>query len=264
MSRVRTLFWIGVDCIFPLPTPLTANESSRHRDVTEKRRAESAVLVAQLRSDADHLKSHLANCEQLLQSENDRRQSVDSRLTTIIGLSSIAGTIVLGTMLTPHDLRGVPKMALACGLLYLALQVSSAIHAAVRGLGRLGYLVTMPPDILPGLHEAETVHLRRRIATSLEVLTDHQERTNSKVTWMAAAHRAVINFIVGMLFLAGLGTWQGLTTAPPPDPLVERLQKDRALRELLRGPAGPVGPSGPMGIPGSPGPMGKCGGCKSQ
>lgn len=59
------------------------------------------------------------------------------------------------------------------------------------------------------------------------------------------------NFLVGLLILGALGTWRTLTTAPNDD-LVDRLKKDQAVRELLRGPQGPVGSPGPKGDPGTP------------
>ncbi|MCX6626469.1 MAG: collagen-like protein [Candidatus Solibacter sp.] len=211
------------------------------------------MSITDLRSDVQELTAHLASCNVLLQAEQERRQSVETRLTTIIGLSSIAGTIVLGTMFTPHAVTGTERALLSLGLLYLALQVSSAILAAVRGLGRRSYLAPTPAHVLPGAHEAATVHLRRQISACLLALADHQVHTNDKVTHMAVAHRALKNFVFGLLFLAALGTWHRLTSTPP-DELLDRVRKEHVLQELLRGPQGPQGLRGPTGPAGPAGP----------
>lgn len=62
----------------------------------------------------------VASCSNLLEAEEARRNSVDGRLTTIVGLSSLSGTIVLGAMFTSHSGQRAEVIVLSCGLLYLA------------------------------------------------------------------------------------------------------------------------------------------------
>jgi hypothetical protein len=248
MPRVADSLWALIDLVFPSPQPRTredimAEENSRATQTLGHER-----IVAGLSGKSDQLLSHLVSCKDLLTTEDQRRQGVETRLTTIIGLSSIAGTIVLGTMIAPRAPQGPLGRLLALGLFYLVLQVCSAILAAVQGLSRRGYLIRLASDILPLANEAPAVHLRRQIRDSLAVLDDDRTLNNRKVTMMAVAHRAMMNFLVGLLVLAVLGTVHALSMKPTDD-LVERLRQDHALQDLLRGPVGSPGPQGPPGTP---------------
>ena len=254
--RLTDEFWRISDCIFPSPQPRSHAEIVSDRQRTAAAQANLDANIADLPGKPEQLGVYLASCKELLAEEDGRRQSVDARLTTIVGLSSIAGTIVFGSMLTqPQAFRsahGIARWLLAFGPLYLTLQVCSAILAAVVGLLKpRGYLTSTPTDILPTRDEAPGVHLRRRVTSCLHMLADTHDRNNDKVTQMAVAHRAMKNFLVGLLILGALGTWRTLTTAPNDD-LLDRLKKDQAVRELLRGPQGPVGSPGPKGDPGTP------------
>ncbi len=243
---IRTLCWKGIDLLFPVPTPLSGEETKTQHEQLAARTAEDERLVRGLPDDGEQLTLCLASCKDLLVAEHDRRQSVETRLTTIIGLSSIAGTIVIGTMLTQR--AGANNVLEPFLLLYLALQVCSAILAAVFGLGRRGYLEATASDVLPDGAETSGVYLRRQIGTCLDVLRDDRELNNEKVTYMAVAHRAMTQFVVGIVLLALLGTWHSFTGTAQ-DELVDRLRIDHALQELLRGPQGAPGAPGPAGAP---------------
>lgn len=253
MQRIIDVGWVLVDLIFPCPQP----RSKAVISAEEKRRAIREIaddrLVDGLPGTKDELTTYLASVKELLDREQERRQGVDTRLTTIVGLSSIAGTIVVGAMITPRSLHGVFGLLLMLALFYLALQLCSAILGAVLGLGRRGYRASMPEDVLPAA-EAQTVHLRRQIRSFVATLADHRALNNEKVTMMAVAHRAMLNFLVGLLVLAVIGIVQALTIKPTDD-LLQRFRGDHELRELLRGPIGnpgPQGEAGPQGPPGTP------------
>jgi hypothetical protein len=253
--RLTGAFWLISDCIFPSPQPRSQAEIVSERERAAVAQASLDANIADLPGKAEQLGPYLASCKELLAQEDGRRQSVDTRLTAIVGLSSIAGTIVFGGMLTqPQAFRsphGVAGWLLACGPLYLTLQVCSAILAAVVGLGRRGYFTSTPTDVLPTRDEAPSVHLRRQLASCLHTLADTQVRNDDKVTQMAVAHRAMRNFLVGLLVLGALGTWRALTMAPSDD-ILDRLKRDQVVRDLLRGPQGPIGGPGPKGDPGTP------------
>src|SRR5208283_1917674 len=92
--RLTDAFWLISDCIFASPQP-----RSRAEAVTKRERAATAregldANIADLPGKAEQLGPYLASCRELLAQEDGRRQSVDTRLTAIVGLSSIAGTIV--------------------------------------------------------------------------------------------------------------------------------------------------------------------------
>jgi hypothetical protein len=253
MRRLTDFVWVIVDLVFPCPQPRHRDDIIREREHTAAAQGGYEQIITGLPSNDEHLREYLSSCQGLLATEHERRQGVDARLTTIVGLSSIAGTIVLGSMLAqPPSLRyGLPGWVLALGPLYLTLQACSAILAAVLGLGRRGYRAITPTDVLPEQNEAPGVQLRRQITNCLHVLDDDRINNNEKVTHMAVAHRAMLNFLGGLLGLAILGTWHTIT-ASPRDELMERLHQDHTLRELLRGPQGPQGNPGLQGQPGTP------------
>ncbi|MGA2261836.1 MAG: hypothetical protein ABSH28_10400 [Acidobacteriota bacterium] len=155
----------------------------------------------------EDLAGYLQECVKSLGTEDLRGQSVDSRLTSIVGLCSIAGTIVFGTLLVKATMPplGWWRWVMALGGLYLTAQLCAAILAAVRGLARREYLAIDPFPYPRG--EAKTLHQRRRIGEYSEAILDHRIRNDEKVTQMAVAHRALMNFLVTLLLLACFGAY---------------------------------------------------------
>lgn len=253
MRRLTDVLYFILDFLFPWPQPQHSDDLTREREHAATAREAYERIIENLPSDCEQLREYLSSCKDLLAAENERRQGVDARLTSIVGLSTIAGTIVLGSMLAqPPSLRhGLLGWLLAIGPLYLAVQVCSAILAAVLGLGRRGYLAMTPTDILPEKDEGPTAQLRRQITNCIHILDDDRIQNSAKVTQMAVAHRAMLNFLGGLLVLAMLGAWHTIT-ANPRDELVERLRQDHVLWELVRGPQGPKGDAGIQGPPGTP------------
>jgi hypothetical protein len=253
MQPLADPLWFIIDLVFPCAQPLSKAESQEQeaRDTAEL--VERDNRVAALPDREDILSEYLGECAKLLEREEGRRQSVDGRLTSIMGLSSIAGTIVFGSILaqatgTLHAQRVCLRWIMALGAVYLTLQLCNAILAAVCGLSRRAYVTPTATDVLPLQIEARPIYLRRRITTCLTALADHQSQNNQKVTWMAVAHRAVINFLGGLLLLVLFGAYYGVTTRHNND-LTETLKKNHELHELLRGPQGPPGPPGSRGEP---------------
>lgn len=253
MQRIIDAIWVLVDLVFPCPQPRSRAAIAADLKQRAIREAEDDRLAGGLPGTKDELATCLAAIKELLDREEGRRQGVESRLTTIVGLSSIAGTIVVGAMIAPRSLHGGFGLLLTFALFYLALQLCSAIRSAVSGLARRGYRANMPVDVLPGA-EAEAVHLRRQIRSLLATLADHRSVNDEKVTMMAVAHRAMHNFLGGLLALAVIGVVQSVAIKPADD-VLQRIRDDQELRESLRGPtgsAGPQGAEGPQGPPGTP------------
>jgi hypothetical protein len=164
MTRASDWVYGLRDFIFPLAQPLTSADRDAQRDAVDRRLKRRKRLIESFVADGDAMEPHLSACKGLLNGEDGRRQSVDTRLTTIVGLASIAGTIVFGSLLSQAGaLRGTIaiRSLLAAGSLYLTLQICSAILAAVQGLGRRNYVELDPDDILPMDTEASTHHIRR-------------------------------------------------------------------------------------------------------
>jgi hypothetical protein len=257
MSTLREVFWWSTDLVFPWPTPFTRQEKTQQTDRRDALLAECESRVQSLTDDEEALKSYLEQCDSRVESEKDRGQGVEGRLTSILGLSSIAGTIVFGSILAEatgavHAQRVELQWIIGLGASYLTIQLGSAIFAAVRGLARRQYYSESASDILPTATEVRPAYLKRRIRSRSEELIDRQERNNEKVTQMAVAHRALTNFVVALLLFAAIGTLYGVRASGPND-TIEILKKNKQLLELLRGPQGDPGVPGPPGPQGDPG-----------
>jgi hypothetical protein len=257
MTRFMRAFWFCADCIFPLPTPFTGDEITEQERNLNALRTECASRVNGLTTDEKELDKYFAECSSRLEDEKARGQGVESRLTSIMGLSSIAGSIVFGSTLalatgTVHVERNILRWVIAGGALYLTVQLCSAVLAAVRGLSRRQYSSESAADILPAVKEASVAYVTRRIGSKTNELVDLQQRNNEKVTQMAVGHRAMINFLVVLVLFSLLGTVYGIRSSGS-NGGGETLENDHKLMEMLRGPQGPPGIPGPPGLQGAKG-----------
>ena len=195
------------DWIFPR---LEGNEEKLLDRERERAREESVAVadaVEKLPSNIEGLKGYMADAEKLLEKEQSRRQSVEARLTSIIGLMSIAATVVLsgllamatGTMPMPTL---ATKVVLVLGLLYLALQLYVALFEAVKGLSKQVGSAETGPSLFPTGPRQESQFLRSRIKKKLRHLAESRISTNAKLDRMAVAQVALRNFLAGLLVLA--------------------------------------------------------------
>jgi len=243
--------WRIQDLIFPTDETLSEEQIREH---STRRSTEAEELLAC----PEALAGCVEECAKLLEAEDSRRQGVDGRLATIVGLASIAGTILFGGIWagatgTLHSDSRAITWAMAGGGLYLALQIGRAVLAAVEGLSRRSYDALEPTDVLQRDGEDRSSFARRRARKCLTLLADHQLRNNEKITKMAVAHRALQNFMVALILLAFVGGWFSVTAPRGQDQLMENLRGDQRVLELLRGPQGPPGPKGDPGTPVAPG-----------
>jgi hypothetical protein len=198
--------------------------SARAREVISKKRWRSLARfdqrsVEQLGSDEAQLKQYTAEVDKLLEREQSRKQSVEGRLTSIIGLTSIAATIVLSGLVslaagTPPAPSGPTTLIFAIGSLYLVLQLFVALFAAVNGLSRAVHLEDTAADLFEAQKSAPGFRLRREIARKLGQVRDYRRNGDAKVDQMAVAHRAVKNFLVALLLLAFAAAWVAVTRDP--------------------------------------------------
>ncbi len=249
--------WFVLDRLFPLARPLSRAEARAQKARTRDELTNQAELVTKLPKDPVVLREYLDECLRLLDEESDRRQSVEARLTSVMGLLSIAGTVLFSGIIAQatgaiHSQSAVFRWGMALGALYLTLQLCSAILAAVRGLSRKSFSVATGSGVLPLKDEGRTEYFRRRILWCLQTLVSHRPQNDDKVTEMAKAHCALTNFLVGLLLVAVFCGWFAVQQNRGDD-TIEILQKNQKLYDLLRGPQGPPGPLGPKGDPGPPG-----------
>jgi len=140
---VKQAWWFFSDRLYPRLQPLSEEQTERENRLAETETAKRKERVSALPDDETVLAAYLGECARLLKEEENTRRGIEGRLTSIIGLCSIAGTIVFGVILAQttanlHVQTTSFRLVLAIGALYLTLQVCCAILASVRGLERRG------------------------------------------------------------------------------------------------------------------------------
>jgi len=234
-------------------------QKNRRAEIEDVELTDTKSKIANVEDDV--LKALLEDYESILESNEDRQRSVDSRLSTIVGLSSIAATITTGVIIAqaagtvnlPH---GIWRWGLSIVALYLVVQLCDAIHWAIRGQERQSYLGHSIQGILPEPGITAQDYHRARILNTVKRIHVNRASVNVKVTAMAVAHRAAKNFIAGLLVLSLTGMVMMGNEHKTPS-VVDSLRADHELRELLTGPAGPPGIPGIQGPPGQDGKTGK-------
>lgn len=204
-----------VDLFFPMLEERTPKQVQDEKARRDAERIAEVKLAGGLPSDEKRLSGYLESVEELVEKEQARRTSVEARLTSIIGLTSIAATVVLtalfsmaaGTLLFS---QATAKLVLVSGCFYLALQLFAALFAAVEGLSRAAYVHETVVDLLPPASMVRTEFLRKCIVSKFDLLDQHKTVNNEKVSQMAVAHRAIKNFLVMLLLIAFAAAWTAL------------------------------------------------------
>ncbi len=246
-----------LDCIYP------HLEGSRFtRALVEKRRWRKLAkdddrAIETLGSDVEQLGHYSSEIGKLLDREQSRRQSVEGRLTSIVGLTSIAATIVIGILAalaagTLSVRPGLATVLFAIGGLYLVLQLCIALLASVDGLSRAGQLEETASDLFESGKSAPPVRLRREIARKLERLRDFRRGMDVRVSRMAVAHQAIRNFLVGLLLLAIVAAWFAITRSPSSPPITELRSATEVARDQASAPNPGVPASALHGMPSEP------------
>ncbi|WP_146050749.1 hypothetical protein [Pseudomonas syringae] len=255
LSRKMLLGSSFCDVFVPWAVVESEGQKNRRAEIEDVELTDTKSKIANAEDDV--LKALLEDYESILESNEDRQRSVDSRLSTIVGLSSIAATITTGVIIaqaagTVNLPLGIWRWGLSIVALYLVVQLCDAIHWAIRGQERQSYLGHSIQGILPEPGITAQDYHRTRILNTVKRIHVNRASVNVKVTAMAVAHRAAKNFIAGLLVLSLTGMVMMGNEHKAPS-VVDSLRSDHELRELL------TGPTGPPGIPGLQGPPGKDG-----
>src|SRR5690348_14399865 len=141
MPKISDAAWFLVDCVFPIAQPLSEAEAAEQALQEQNELNDARARIGAFPPAPDLVREYLEDSIGLLDEDQDRRQSVESRRTSIMGLSSIAGTVVFGGIIaqatgTIKSPSSTFKWGMALAALYLTLQLCSAILAAVLGLSR--------------------------------------------------------------------------------------------------------------------------------
>lgn len=196
-ARLTKLWWFVNDRVYPRLRRFSTAESERERALAQTEQEQYLAQIAGLPDDEHVLAEQLEACVKLLDEEEAARRGVEARLTSIVGLSSIAGTIVFSGILAlaTGTLRAdtiVLRSVMALGALYLALQICWAILASVRGLERRPYIAQNPSGILPLPNEVALFicAVRSECAPRGSLMTEY--RTTKKLIrwhWRTARRR---------------------------------------------------------------------------
>lgn len=266
-KRIRRRFpsWL-TDCIWPSLEALT-----QVQEEDEKQKREQALESDRRLIDAWKVQTPEActGSEEalsgLLETEQERGRSVEGRLTSLVGLTSVGAAITFGILASqfnrgfelPQNLASRATLAIS---LYVVLQVTCALLAAVRGLERRAQLALGVADVVGKPKETDTALTQRRLHAYVDWLHDLRGINSCRVEHMAVAHRALKNFAAGIFILAVVLSAQSISArAERANDVVRHLRSDPQLTDLLRGPRGLSGPPGDQGLPGPPGVTGPAG-----
>jgi hypothetical protein len=256
------------DALWPAVTPTSPAEAVAEAQRERERRArdDAAIDALAVVSDDDVLRDAATTVQASLDDERDRRASAETRLTTVLGMVSIAASVAFGalTAVFSKGFQGVPTIeAFLAALLmvYAVLQLVIALLAALRGLVRREYLASLPADLLRAPAETLNAHLRRQMRLMTIASAQHAEVNSRKVEAMDVAHTALRNFVIAVLclsvFVAAAMVRPGVESGDRA--LLAKLRADPSLMEVLRGPEGKPGAQGPPGPRGPPGERGEHG-----
>jgi hypothetical protein len=230
-----------LDCIFPTEEKPTADGAAalKAREEEQLKKVEDSTAPDKFADAFD----------KLLEDENERLKSVESRLGSVLGLTSITATLLVsGTMALVSGSLGdssrTVRVLAALGAFYLSLQIICSTLAAVRGLGRATWLRPSVGDLVTDSQSGPISVARERAIGACQRYQASDRNVNFKVTQMAIAHTAIRNFAVGSVTIAVLGLFAVLVQAPG-NATAKTIRKDADLQRLLRGPQGPAGPPGP-------------------
>lgn len=198
--------WVG-----DLFWPSASTDNGAELKKLEERCKQEQEAVAKLNADEAALRQALESSLALLAAERDRSSSVDARLGGLLSLASVATTLVLATVtfLTRKEAGEsvyVPwSVWVVAGLgTYTVIQFLGALRGAVKGLGRRAVEQNIFLSLLPDGKEAEAPYLVRILKGHANTRRDLALKIDDKVTWMAIAHRALMNAI-GAMVLAAIG-----------------------------------------------------------
>jgi hypothetical protein len=230
-----------LDCIFPTEEKPTAYQAAAF-----KARGEEQLKKVEDSPAPDKFADAF---DKLLEDENERLESVESRLGSVLGLTSITATLLVsGTMAlvggSLGDISRTVRVLAALGAFYLSLQIICSTLAAVRGLGRATWLRPSVEDLVPDPQSGSISVARERAIGACKRYQATDRNVNFKVTQMAIAHTAIRNFAVGSVTIAVLGLFAVLFQTPE-NATAKAIRRDADLQRLLRGPQGPAGPPGP-------------------
>jgi hypothetical protein len=244
------------DYLYPRLEP--QSEAQKLKD-DARIKAEKTDLETRLAHlDNEALRTIQIEFKALLTVEAGRRASVDSRLSTVMGLTSVVAAITFGTLTFragagfqyPHSWAVWLAIFIT---LYIVIQLTCAIRAALSGTGVRNSIAVNYRDAVPQVKEGTDTHSRRLISRYLDCLHDQQQHNNSRISQLLVAHFALRNFLWGVATLTIVIIAATLIPANREKDIVKELRAEPSLYDALRGPKGEPGRRGEPGKDGKDG-----------
>lgn len=206
----------GLDLFFPVAVSADSPGAQRKKDTSRTDRELKAVLRQVRRNGIEEpdssLRSTLELIDRRLAHETERRKTIDSRLSALMGIVAVSATLVLNafTESNPAWIQGIA--------LYIIVQAASVSHATIQGMSRMYVDEPDLADEIPRGHDEYELLITKK----LKLLEQHRKNNNVRVTRMVIAHTGMRNFILGAVVLAlslvyhsvGSGVPEGLPEHP--------------------------------------------------
>jgi hypothetical protein len=236
-----------LDWLYPTVEPLSEEKCDDQRRLQQDR-----LQFAETHTDPEAIAKGYA---ELCAEEAERLKSVETRLGSILGLTSITSSLLIGGIFAivngglSDSSRSVRFVACAA-LVYLSLQIISSTLAAIQGLGRASWIGRSIEDYVACSEVGPAEQHRQTALRNCRRLLQMGNNINAKVTQMAVAHAAIRNFASASVLIAVLGC-AAVLMQQPGSAATKAIRTNPDLQKLLQGPPGPKGPQGPKGDPGA-------------
>jgi len=164
------------------------------------------------------LEQGVLECKALFEAEQKRRESIESRLSSVTGMTSVAAAVTFGIIALQYrneiiDMKAPLVNITRIIVLYGLTQLVCALIAEIRGLSRRSYLMPSIKNVLPLRGESVLSLAIKRMTAYLRCAYDHREQNSGKLNQLAVAHRAIVNFLgsilVVMILLSVIAFYQG-------------------------------------------------------
>lgn len=143
--------------------------------------------------------------EAAVEADVDRMRSIDAKLMAVCSVAPICATLLVAivsflTTQRPGTFTTSSVLAVVALASFVIIQFVRALLAAIQGLQRRGFLVPTSSSLWAQIEgESVDTYTLRACDDLAERLHQNRETTNEKVSYMAVAHRAYLNAVVGML-----------------------------------------------------------------
>jgi hypothetical protein len=237
-----------LDWLYPTVESLSEEEQN-----CQQQRQQDRLQFVETHTDPEALAKGYA---ELCAEETERLKSVETRLGSVLGLTSITSSLLIGGIFAivngglSDSSRSIRFFACAA-LVYLSLQIICSTLAAILGLGRASWIGRSIEDYVANSAVEPVEQHRQTALRNCKRLLQMEDNINAKVTQMAVAHAAIRNFASASVLIAVLGCFAVLLQQPG-NTAAKAIRANPDIQRLLQGPPGPQGPRGPKGDTGEP------------